>query len=236
MESTKPRETALSASSRSVHRARPSGAVERKRKAGGGELLAVAQSRVEGLPFLRYGDEVARDIAGRYHTQGLVGPAATETSFRSHAPGGANLFLAARGKLNALSPLFSSIFPAPDKEHDGLLEVLEIYGLDLTGADLVVLSAFQTQLGEVSRGDDVVGLNRAFLYAGTPTVVASLWSVRERQTGDLMTAFYNNLRDGMSKADALRQAQARVRAAHPHPYYWAAFVLTGDPGTGTLGQ
>ena len=93
----------------------------------------------------------------------------------------------------------------------------------------MVLSGCQTQLGGLSTGDDVVGLNRAFIYAGTPTVVASLWSVKERPTGELIVAFFRYLKTGYGKAEALRAAQKEVRNKYPHPYYWAAFVLTGDP-------
>jgi CHAT domain-containing protein len=96
-----------------------------------------------------------------------------------------------------------------------------------------VLSACETQLGAQSRGDDLVGLTRAFLYAGAPTVIASLWSVNDQATAVLMAAFYRHLRAGASKAQALQAAQAETRAAYPHPYYGAAFVLTGDPGAAT---
>jgi CHAT domain-containing protein len=93
-----------------------------------------------------------------------------------------------------------------------------------------VLSACDTQLGKLSKGDDLVGLNRAFIYAGTPTVVASLWSVDDESTSLLMRSFYTHLKQGMSKAKALQAAQAETRKKYPHPYYWAGFVLTGDPG------
>ena len=93
-----------------------------------------------------------------------------------------------------------------------------------------MLSACETQLGAQSRGDDIVGLSRAFIYAGTPSVVGSLWSVNDRATAVLMTAFYQRLAEGMNKAEALQAAQAETRAQFPHPFYWAAFVLTGDPG------
>jgi CHAT domain-containing protein len=127
--------------------------------------------------------------------------------------------------------LFSTIHLAEDKENDGRLEVHEVYGLDLEeSTDLVVLSACQTQLGALSAGDEVVGLTRAFLYAGTPSVMASLWSVDDEATALLMERFYTHLEAGMGKGEALRQAQVDVRAEYPHPYYWAAFVLTGDAG------
>jgi CHAT domain-containing protein len=201
----------------------------RRKPAAADSLLAVAQSNVEGLPLLKHADETAQKIAARYNTQALTGSAATETAFRARAPGTRNLFLAAHGKMNPSSPLFSSIFLAPDEKNDGLLQVHEVYELDLREADHVMLSGCQTQLGDLSRGDEVVGLNRAFLYAGTPTVIASLWSVREQQTGELMVSFYEGRSRGLSKAAALQEAQALVRASHPHPYYWAAFVLTGAP-------
>jgi len=110
------------------------------------------------------------------------------------------------------------------------LEVHEVYGLDLTNAGLVVLSACETQLGELSAGDEVVGLTRAFFFAGTPSVVATLWSVDDEPTKTLMEHFYTHLRQGVGKAEALRQAQLDVREEYPHPYYWSAFVLSGDGG------
>ena len=96
--------------------------------------------------------------------------------------------------------------------------------------DLVVLSACQTQLGELSAGDELVGLTRAFFFAGTPTVIASLWNVNDKATALLMERFYTHLREGMDKAGALREAQLEVMETHPDPYYWAGFVLSGDGG------
>jgi CHAT domain-containing protein len=94
-----------------------------------------------------------------------------------------------------------------DKE-DGRLEVREIFGMDLK-AKLVVLSGCETGLGKLSTGDELVGLTRAFIYAGTPSVVASLWSVDDSSTAHLMASFYRNLKT-MSKAEALRQAQLEL--------------------------
>ena len=198
-------------------------------------LLAIAQPRAEGLPSLRFAEEEGRAIAALYGTQPLIGDAATEAAFRDRAPGSRLIHIAAHGQLNTVSPLFSRLILAPEAGDDGALEVHEIYGFDLTRADMVTLSACQTQLGSQSNGDDVVGLSRAFIYAGAPTVVASLWSVDDEATAALMKAFYTHLKDGMGKAQALAAAQSDLRRdeAHPqwaHPFYWAAFVLTGDPG------
>lgn len=205
----------------------------RRKPVGAGSLLALAQGQAAGLPPLRHAEQEAQSVAALYATQALVGREATETALRARAGSAGVLHLAAHGQLNPVTPVFSRIVLAPDglpdTESDGSLEVHEIYDLDLAQASLVVLSACQTQLGAQSQGDDFVGLNRAFLYAGTPTVVASLWSVDDQATARLMTAFHRQLRQGLGKAAALRAAQAEVRAEHPDPYYWASFVLTGDP-------
>lgn len=203
--------------------------IQQNRKPTGNSLLALAQGQSEGLPFLQYADKSAEDVARFYNTTALTDNAATETAFRARAANSNVVFIAAHGKLNTLTPLFSQIVLAPDKNNDGFLEVHEVYGLDLKSVSLVVLSACQTQLGEHSQGDDIIGLNRAFIYAGTPTIVASLWSVQDKQTGELMVSFFKHLKGGKSKAEALQAAQREIRAKFPHPYHWAAFVLTGEP-------
>lgn len=203
-----------------------------KRKPSTGTLLALGNpTTTEPLPALHYAEQEVKTIAQLYGMQALVGAAATETAVFSQAGSAGILHIAAHGKYNRDNPLFSTLYLAPDDQHDGRLEVHDIYGLDLTSAtNLVVLSACQTQMGFLSKGDEVVSLNRAFLYAGTPSVMASLWSVDDKVTGLLMERFYTHLRSGMTKAEALRQAQMDVRAEYPQPYYWAAFVLTGDGG------
>jgi tetratricopeptide (TPR) repeat protein len=177
---------------------------------------------------------VSVDVASLYGTQPLISDAATESAVFSQAEDAEILHLSVHGEFNKHNPLFSTLYLAADDRHDGRLEVHDIYALDLTKAtNLVALSACQTQLGELSRGDEIVGLNRAFLYAGTPSVIATLWSVQDDSTALLMERFYTHLRSGIAKAQALRQAQIEVRAEYPHPYYWAAFVLTGDGGSGS---
>jgi len=73
-------------------------------------------------------------------------------------------------------------------------------------------------------------MTRAFIYAGMPTVIASLWNVEDQATLVLMEHFYTNLRAGMGKAETLRHAQLHIQAEYPHPYYWAGFILSGDGG------
>jgi len=189
--------------------------------------LATERDSLGPLPFA---EQEAEAISILYGTEALTGTAATESAVRERAGEVGLLHLAAHGRYNPVAPLSSLVALAPDKANDGWLTVGEIYGLDLRQVDMVVLSACETQVGKLSAGDEVVGLTRAFFFAGTPTVVASLWSVDDRSTGLLMERFYTHLRDGMDKAEALRQAQLEVRAEYPNPYYWSAFVLSGDGG------
>jgi CHAT domain-containing protein/tetratricopeptide (TPR) repeat protein len=196
----------------------------------GRRILAVSQSRAEGKPVLSYADKEAAGVAKLYHTQSLPTGRATRAEFMKRAPAYRTIHLAAHAELNTNSPLFSRLLLSPDSGDSGAIEVREVYGMDLARTDLVVLSACQTQLGEQSKGDDIVGLNRAFIYAGASSVIASLWTVDDEATSLLMKAFYGHLKHGMSKAAALQAAQAATRKKYPHPYYWAAFALTGVPG------
>ena len=197
--------------------------------------LVMAYADPAGLPALESANAEAVAVARALGTEPLLGDGASETALRELAPGRVVIHVAAHGQLNRSAPLFSRLYLAPDSTNDGSLEVHEVYGLDLKATDLVTLSACQTDMGVLNVGDDVTGLSRSFFYAGARSVVASLWSVDDTATAALMERFYRNLSAGMGKAQALGAAQASVRndAGHPewrHPYYWAGFVLSGDPG------
>jgi CHAT domain-containing protein len=113
---------------------------------------------------------------------------------------------------------------------DGFLRATEIFNLDMN-ADLVVLSACQTGLGKLVRGEGMVGLTRAFMYAGTPAVMVSLWSVSDISTATLMGEFYKNLViKNLDKTNALRKAKLTMlkNEKFANPYYWAPFVIVGD--------
>ena len=118
--------------------------------------------------------------------------------------------------------------PVPDNRDDGILTALELSGLDFRGMELVVLSACQTGLGEVT-GEGVFGLQRGFKKAGAQTLMMSLWKVDDRATQLLMTAFYRNLLAGKDKRTAFTEAQHYLRTTdngkYNAPQYWAAFIM-----------
>jgi len=143
------------------------------------------------------------------------------------------IHVATHGLLNAERPQFTGVVLSlvGNKSHDGFLRTDEVFNLHL-GSPLVVLSACETGLGKEKRGEGVMGLTRAFMYAGAPTVGVSLWSVADKSTADLMTDFYRRLlaSGDVSSSAALREAQLSLIAGKKYsaPFYWAPFVLVGD--------
>jgi CHAT domain-containing protein len=137
------------------------------------------------------------------------------------------IHFATHGTFDAEKPLSSGLLMAGDVENDGTLTVGELYDLHLP-VDLVTLSACETALGKVANGDDVVGFTRGFLYAGVSSIVSSLWKVDDQATSILMQQFYRSLKKS-DKRSALRTAQLKVKDTYnSHPYYWAAFQITGS--------
>ena len=134
---------------------------------------------------------------------------------------------ACHGTFEPNAPLFSALLLSPTGEDDGRLEVHEIFGLDLN-CDLVTLSACETGLGQITQGDEIIGLSRSFIFAGTPSIVTSLWKVDDLATAVMVKRFYRYYSAEYSKAEALRMAQLVVKeAVNVHPAAWAAFGLTG---------
>jgi CHAT domain-containing protein len=137
------------------------------------------------------------------------------------------IHMATHGEFDPVNPLFSALKLAGDKQvADGDLEAAEIFDLKIN-ADLIVLSACQTGLGKVTSGDEVQGMNQAFLYAGTHALISSLWRVSDISTAMLMKQFYREYQV-RPKAESLRRAMLHVKTRFPHPGYWGAFTLTGD--------
>jgi CHAT domain-containing protein/lipopolysaccharide biosynthesis regulator YciM len=113
---------------------------------------------------------------------------------------------------------------------DGILTALEATSLNLWGTKLVTLSACDTGVGEVKNGEGIYGLRRAFVLAGSETLVMSLWPVSDYVTRELMTAYYKGLKQGQGRGEALRQVQLAMlkRKGREHPFFWASFIQAGE--------
>lgn len=169
-------------------------------------------------------EQTALFLRTQAREENIKGNQALATAHRIH--------FATHGLISTTRPQHSALVLTLDDDprEDGLLQMWEIFNLRLR-ADLVVLSACQTGLGREVTGEGILGLTRAFMYAGTPTVVASLWNVADRSTAELMVKFYQRLDSTVDKADALREAKLELmrNPRYASPYYWAPFVLIGEP-------
>jgi len=177
------------------------------------------------LPFTQ--EEVIAITQGWPHSRVLLRNHATETAVKKFSGQFRYIHLATHGTFNPGIPLQSGLMLSSDQQNDGMLTVQEIFDLILN-ADLVTLSACESALGKVASGDDVVGFTRGFLYAGADSIVSSLWKVDDQATSILMQQFYKSLKES-DKRSALRTAQLKVKDTYnSHPYYWAAFQITGS--------
>lgn len=176
-------------------------------------------------------------IAGLHppdRVQLYLGPEATEENVKGnpYLKTARRIHFALHGFVNERQPELSGLVLSLDGDprEDGLLQVYEIFNLEL-GADLVVLSACETGLGRNVSGEGLVGVTRALLYAGASNVVVSLWQVADVSTSDLMIRFYRHLENGSEKAEALRLSKIEMirEGAFDHPYNWAPFILIGQP-------
>jgi CHAT domain-containing protein len=132
------------------------------------------------------------------------------------------------GKVQGVNEPFILLGQVDNAEGDnGFLTMSEVLGLKLN-AEMVVLSACLTGRGQVMEGEGVANFARAFQQAGARSVMVSLWEVASKETVDYMTLFYDHLKEGKSRSQALRQARQEIKAQNPHPFYWAAFILHGE--------
>lgn len=179
------------------------------------------------LPPLPGAEREALAIAKRLNTQALIGSQATKPEVLKRMKTASIIHFATHGLLNNLQgDIPGAIALASGPKDNGFLTASELFDLNLN-ANLVVLSACDTGRGEIT-GDGVIGLSRSFIAAGVPSVIVSLWAVRDNSTSDLMSEFYSNLQTNPNKAQALRQAMLTTMKTSPAPIDWAAFTLVGE--------
>ncbi len=221
----------------------------------GKDATAMQPAKMQGLPLARLGGtKVEADQIGKLvKTSGSPADVwldldASEGNLETRDISKYRfLHIATHGLLNAERPQFTGLVLSliGNQSEDGFLRTDEVFNLRL-GSPLVMLSACETGLGKEKRGEGVMGLTRAFMYAGAPTVGVSLWSVADKSTADLMTDFYKRLLSspaaaasssgassmvsGVSPSAAMRDAQLAMIAGKKYsaPFYWAPFVLVGD--------
>jgi len=154
------------------------------------------------------------------------GKQCTETFAKKNAGNYNFIHFATHGSYNYRQPLYSYLLFPPSEDDDGRLNVYEVFEMNIN-TKLVTLSACETGMGNISQGDELTGLSRAFLFAGSSSVIVSLWSVADYPTSLLMTNFYRYLKEHTMQ-EALTLAQRDVIKVFPQPLYWSPFVLIGN--------
>ena len=215
--------------------------------------VSAVQAMASELPALSYSTDEIREVADLYANQVVFehAEATTESEFMHHASRADIVHVAAHALVDERHPLDSALVfergDGRDVSNDGLLQVWEVFDRLQLNASLVVLSSCRSGFGREAASEGLLGLQRAFLYAGADSVVSSLWNVADHATRDLMVAFHEQLTGGQSIDEALRSAQLGLlngggetgflswlfsdggaEADYSHPYYWAAFELAGD--------
>lgn len=205
-------------------------------------LLAVADPVVSGavgeqrgfaftrLPQARLEAEALRGLFTGARV--LAGAEAGEGAVKREELGGYRyLHFATHGYFDEAYPARSGLVLGQGGDDDGFLQAREIFGMTLR-AEVVTLSACQSGLGRLLEGEGVMGLSRAFLYAGAQSMVVSLWNVNDAATAELMRRFYSHLKGGVARDEALRRAKLGLMKGPNrlwrHPYFWAPFVYSGD--------
>ena len=185
------------------------------------EQLAATEARVKAIA----GSSLVHIATHGYFLQdvesGAVG--VNQESARNNPLLRSGILLAGASKT-----LSGEVTPDLNSNDNGVLTAYEAMNLNLDGTELIVLSACETGLGDVRAGEGVYGLQRAFQVAGAKALLMSLWKVDDAATQALMTTFYTNLAKTGNKSQAFKQAQLQLMSKYNEPYYWGAFVMTGQ--------
>lgn len=197
-----------------------------------GETIAYNQKRTDMSPLL-YNQQEAQQIAKYFKGKIFSGNQASIKSFNNAVENYSLLHFATHASANDEYPDYSYLAFSNDSTASNLLYVKDLYNYQIN-ADLVTLSACQTGIGKLQKGEGMLSLARAFNYAGASAIVTTLWKINDQSTSEIMDYFYKNLSDGFSKKEALRQAKLSYLETNNddpllnHPYYWSGIVLTGN--------
>jgi CHAT domain-containing protein/predicted negative regulator of RcsB-dependent stress response len=181
------------------------------------ERAPLIQNEVESVHEILPGSEL------------FLGGTASHDLLLRKAPSSKFIHIATHGSFRPDNPMFSGI-----RLSDGYLHLYELYHMQLS-AELLTLSGCATGLNVIAGGDELLGLIRGLLYAGARSLLLSLWDVNDHTTAQFMTSFYRRIQQSDSKPEALAAAAKEIREHHPHPYYWAPFVLVGKALSGEMG-
>lgn len=197
---------------------------------GNNRSLALAR---RSMGKLIYSDDEVREIASLLNGKTWLNREATKMNFLENARHYGILHLAMHSIVDENRPLNSAmIFTRQPDSEDYFLYASEIYGLELPETEMVVLSACNTGYGQLRKGEGIRNLSRAFAYAGSPSLVASLWSAPDKSTKEIMVTFYKYLQKGWTKDKALRQAKLdyldNTNPEYAAPYYWAHLIVAGE--------
>lgn len=190
------------------------------------------QGNTKGLSPLRYNYEEVLGVQNTLGGQILVNEAATKSNFLSQQADYKILHLATHGKANNVAGDYSFLaFSEAASGESPLLYVKDIYSIS-TNAEMVVLSACETGIGELQEGEGIASIARSFSYAGARSLMATQWSVDDKATNDLVHLFFGNIRQGLSKDQALRDAKLSFIRSNgnkdAHPYFWASLIPIGN--------
>ena len=181
---------------------------------------------------LLYNDDEVAEIQSYFDTAVYADSSATLANFMNHAPSKSIIHLATHASANDAFPDYSYLAFSDTAEEDHILYIKDLYNMSLH-TEMVTLSACQTGIGKLRKGQGMLSLSKGFYYAGAKSLVNTLWKINDKSTVQLMHYFYDNLSKGDSKSAALRKAKLKYLATTDdellkHPYYWAAFVVSGD--------
>lgn len=179
------------------------------------------------LPMLKHVKDEAAVIADVYGVVPLLDADVNRKSMIHALCESSYVHIIAHGMHDAAAPMFQSLFLTPDSKSDGRFYAYELLGLDLSGLEIVTLSACETALGRFDIGDNIRGLPAALFLAGVSSIVAGLWDVSDAAADTFFTSFYRSLRDKKNRLEAFRIAQQETRCDFPQARDWAAFQFIG---------